>query len=70
MKIRSQLVICRRSGKLGAGFKFFLSGRWHQLNARGNGTQALGYTLGRLTFTDKRIGAGRECGLLTGVQMD
>jgi hypothetical protein len=38
-------------------------------NARGNGTQAFGHTLGRLTFTDKRIGASREGGLLTGVQM-
>ena len=38
-------------------------------NARGNRPQAFGHTLGRFTFTDKRIGARREGGLLTGVQM-
>jgi hypothetical protein len=38
-------------------------------NARGNGPQAFGHTLGHFTFTNKCIGAGRESGLLTGVQM-
>ncbi len=38
-------------------------------NARGDNPQAVGHTLRRFTFTDKRIGTGRECGLLTGVQM-
>src|SRR5512135_3300338 len=38
-------------------------------NARGNRPQALRHTLGRFPFTDKRIRARREGGLLTGVQM-
>jgi hypothetical protein len=38
-------------------------------NALGNGPQAFGHTFGRFTFADKRIGAGRKSGLLTGVQM-
>ena len=38
-------------------------------NARGNGSQAFGHTLRRLTLTDKCIRAGGKCGLLTGIQM-
>ncbi|HEY5156703.1 MAG TPA: hypothetical protein VII93_01900 [Anaerolineales bacterium] len=38
-------------------------------NACGDGSQAFCHTLRRLTFTDERIRAGGECGLLPGVQM-
>jgi hypothetical protein len=38
-------------------------------NACGDGSQAFGHTLRRLIFADERVGAGGECGLLTGVQM-
>ena len=36
-------------------------------NTRGNGTQVFGHTPRRLNFTDKRIRAGRESGLMAGV---
>jgi hypothetical protein len=38
-------------------------------NAGGNGTQSFGHAFRRLTFTDKRIGASGQGGLMTGVQM-
>src|ERR1051325_1803094 len=38
-------------------------------DSRGNRPQAFSHTLRRITFTNKRVSAGRECSLLTGVQM-
>src|ERR1051325_2811711 len=37
--------------------------------SRGNRPQAFSHALRRFTFTNKRVSAGRECSLLTGVQM-
>ena len=38
-------------------------------NNRSDSPQMFGHTLRSLTFADKCIGAGGECGLLTGVQV-
>jgi hypothetical protein len=40
-----------------------------ETGASSNSLQPFGHTIGRFRFTDKRIRAGRKCGLLTGVQM-
>src|SRR5436190_1757337 len=38
-------------------------------NTRGHSAQTLRHTFRHFTFTNKCVGAGRKCGLLTGVQM-
>lgn len=48
---------------------YFKSGFPVRRYARSYGTQAFGHTIRRLCFTDKRIDAGGEYNLLTGVQM-